>query len=130
MLSARWLVCVPDARRVIPGALRLAGESFVDEDELARMEKRGKELGQKPWEGERTLRTGRRNLVAADLRFVNLSRADLRGVKLDDALLTGAELAGARLDGDGTSLVKASLVRSAASGRVSQLREAFGRFAH
>ena len=98
-----------DARRVIPGTLRLAGESFVDEDKLKRMEGRGTENALNPWEGERTLRTGRRSLVAADLRFVNLSRADLRGVTFDYASIAGAQLPGARLDGPGTSLAKASL---------------------
>jgi len=100
---------VRDARRVIPGTLRLAGESFVDEDKLKRMEGRGTENALNPWEGERTLRTGRRSLVAADLRFVNLSRADLRGVTFDYASIAGAQLPGARLDGPGTSLAKASL---------------------
>ncbi len=104
-----WFIHVPDARRVIPGTLRLANETFVDEEKLKGMEERGKDHGLKPWEGARTLRTGPRNLVAADLRYVNLSRADLRSVTLDDASLAGAQIAGTRLDDAGTSLVNASL---------------------
>ena len=93
-----WLVEMPSARRVIPATLRLRDVTFVDDEKVAKMEKRGYELKLKAYEGERTLRTGPRRFAGADFGLVDLRRADLRGAAFDMSWLVAANFSGARLD--------------------------------
>jgi uncharacterized protein YjbI with pentapeptide repeats len=93
-----WLALTPAARRVVAGTLRLREESFVDDEKLAKIEARARELKLAPHESERTLRIGPRKLVAADLTAADLRRADMRGANIDETLLRGAKLDGVQLD--------------------------------
>jgi uncharacterized protein YjbI with pentapeptide repeats len=89
-----WLKSVPEARRLIPGNLRLQQAELIDVDKLKKIEGRTVAPGTKPWEGERTEVFIDRRFVAADLY-----RADLRRMDLYNSVFDRANLIGANLDG-------------------------------
>jgi uncharacterized protein YjbI with pentapeptide repeats len=92
-----WLESVPEARRLIPGSLRLSGAEIVDEVKLKRIEERSKELNLHAWEGERTGTFINRRFVAADFSGADLQRTDLGDSIFDRANFIGAKLNGALL---------------------------------
>lgn len=121
-----WLRRVPEARRLIPGTLRLQRAQLVDLDSLKKIEDRTL-VTANPWEGERSGRFNERHFIAANLSNADLRRVDLQNSLLDKANFVGANLAGAlirnaslngalfdnsRMSGaslDGSSLLHASL---------------------
>lgn len=122
-----WLKHVPEARRLIPGNLRLQQAELIDVDKLKKIEGRPVASSANPWEGERTQVFNARKFVAANLYKADLRRMDLQDLvfdranlveanldgvmmrrsSLNDVLLDNAQLSGASLDH--SSLVHASL---------------------
>ena len=99
-LSARdmnfksWLKRVPEARRLVPGTLRLQQAVLIDVDKLKKIEGRPIASSTNPWEGERTEVFNARKFVAA-----NLFGADLRRMDLQDLMFDRANLVSSNLDG-------------------------------
>jgi uncharacterized protein YjbI with pentapeptide repeats len=106
-----WLKHTPEARRLIPGTLRLKQATLVDLDTLKKIEDRTSTVAHL-WEGERTGRFNERRFIAANLSKADLRRSDLQNSSFERANFIGANLSGAlmrKVNLDGAVLDNANL---------------------
>lgn len=89
-----WLRRAPEARRLIPGTLRLQQATLVDLDILKKIEDRTSAIASL-WEGERTGRFNERRFIAANFSKADLRRTDLQNASFENANLVGTNLSGA-----------------------------------